>query len=676
MNPRGIEYYWKLLGFTPNDAQRDTILHNEGPLFLTAGPGSGKTRVLLWRTVNLIVYQDVPPEEIFLSTFTEKAAKQLKDGLMSLLGLITNDTGTPFDLGRMSIGTVHSLCQSLLTDRRFRPKGARRRAPILIDELGQYFRIYRRTYWRSLLEAGGWDDEEVAQRAINDFLVGQDLYSRHHAAQNVISLFNRFTEESLDPDFVSTNDDTLQSLLRMYSQYIRDLKEEIGNGIEVVDFALLQQKALRLFSECDEAPIVFRHVIIDEYQDTNAIQEKLFFLLASGFKNICVVGDDDQALYRFRGATVENLVHFKDRCREALNVEPRRIDLSINYRSRRHIVDFYTDFISRIDWSDSSAPGRYHRIHDKRIEAHSDDIGPAVAISSHAKAIDVYAEVATFVKKLKTKGVITDYNQVAFLFPSMKGWNGMSTRVHGYIKAFLDEEIPFYAPRAGRFLEVEEAQCTIGLFMEVFGRPKYRDREDASAGYREFQNWLSGCREKATVLKTADLDLADFLRQHAAEFSAIQSDYQVLLSACEEASLDLKSPAQPDLTRRLSALPNISKRTQKALMSHRLNQYLVKRREDGDPAAIYYVLNRVTALDWSILDLFYRLHAFNYYREIFDKAERGEDEAPICNLGLLNSIPFPLHGRVRPDYFRTGRHRGSIRQHLLWIVPLRHFPSR
>lgn len=156
----------------------------------------------------------MPPEDIFLATFTEKAAHQLHDGLRALLGIYTNKTGRPFDLAKMSIGTVHGICQKML-------------------------------------------------------------------------------------------------------------------------------------EAFDESGAVFRHVIIDEYQDTNTIQEKLYFKLAETHRNLCVVGDDDQALYRFRGAAVENLVEFEQRCQDYLGRRPRRIDLDINYRSRQQIVGVYTDFIRR-----------------------------------------------------------------------------------------------------------------------------------------------------------------------------------------------------------------------------------------------------------------------------------------------------------------------------------------
>src|SRR5579864_94598 len=98
-----LEEIWKSCNFNPNDNQRKAIEHIEGPLFLTAGPGSGKTRVLLWRATSLIAVHDVNPAELFLATFTEKAARQLKQGLQVLLGMITNATGRSYDISNMYV---------------------------------------------------------------------------------------------------------------------------------------------------------------------------------------------------------------------------------------------------------------------------------------------------------------------------------------------------------------------------------------------------------------------------------------------------------------------------------------------------------------------------------------------------------------------------------------------
>lgn len=116
-----LEDLWIESGFAPNPEQAQAIRHIDGSLYLTAGPGSGKTRVLLWRTLNLIVFQGVKPENIFLSTFTEKAAHQLREGLKNYLGQVTNHTGQAYDIANMYVGTIHSLCQKILQDRHINP---------------------------------------------------------------------------------------------------------------------------------------------------------------------------------------------------------------------------------------------------------------------------------------------------------------------------------------------------------------------------------------------------------------------------------------------------------------------------------------------------------------------------------------------------------------------------
>ena len=149
--PALLRALWKEYEFEPNPRQREAILHNDGPLFLPAGPGSGKTRVLLWRVINLVLTHGVAPDEIFLSTFTEKAALQLSNGLRALLGAVSEKTGHAYDTANLYVGTVHSLCQKILLDRRFSAERARARSPILLDELDQYMFLRRNANWNAIL---------------------------------------------------------------------------------------------------------------------------------------------------------------------------------------------------------------------------------------------------------------------------------------------------------------------------------------------------------------------------------------------------------------------------------------------------------------------------------------------------------------------------------------------
>lgn len=623
-----IETLWQLKGFKPNENQRNAILHIDGPLFLTAGPGSGKTRVLLWRTLNLLVFHDVKPEEIFLSTFTEKAAHQLKDGLRTLLGLVTNVTGKPYDISKMSIGTVHSICQSLITDRRFSEDGARKHPPILMDSLSQYFKIYKKSYWQSLWAAGGFADEEQAHQAITKYLMNKEINSRHAAVTECIALFNRFSEENINPSTIKTSDALLNPLLKMYEFYVKSLK--INEYTKQVDFSLLQQEAFSSIQDFANSGNVFKHIIIDEYQDTNAIQEKLYFALASGSKNICVVGDDDQALYRFRGATVENLVEFENRCLAQIGVKPTRIDLDINYRSRKNIVDLYTHFIVQSDWENPLQKGVHFRIHDKVIKAQSKDKQASVVVSTKDKAEKVYAEIAQLVFDLKNTGKIHDYNQCAFLFPYLKG----STRVKGFQEAFDSLGIPVYAPRANSFIEVDEARAFFGLMLKIFDRPHYGNTKSQSI--INYRSWMVGCMSFADQLMREDKLLKEYIDDKKAEIAVVSSDYNILLNVIKKKKWDRKDSFKLSMIRDFAEAPKLSAKAKKNLTNSYFKKVIEFKEKEGKPYSIDYIINRSTSLDWTVLDLFYQLNGFRHFREMYLLAEDGTDEGPICNLGLLS----------------------------------------
>jgi DNA helicase-2/ATP-dependent DNA helicase PcrA len=638
MPNKNIQYYWKLKNFTPNPKQKEAILHTEGPLFLTAGPGSGKTRVILWRTVNLIAFHHIDPKYIFLATFTEKAAHQLKDGLRSLLGMITNETGQPYDISGMAIGTVHSICQDILVDRgrRFSEDGTRSKAPILLDSLAQYFKIYRRRFWRELLDAGGYlssddieADEEFAQRELNTYFMGKDWYSRHLAATNIISIFNRFSEENLDPKLYKTDDEVLEKILKMYDYY---RESHIGEKIDTVDFSLLQQKAFNKIKNFAGAQDAFKYIIIDEYQDTNSIQEQIYFELAKKSKNLCVVGDDDQALYRFRGATVENLVEFEERCIKYLGVKPTRIDLDTNYRSKKNIVDFYTEFINQTDWKKKNGDG-FYRVADKSIQAFNQEDFSAIITTEREDKKEVFRKIAEFIFDLKENGKIEDYNQVAFLFPSLAFRGVKNTAVADFEKALNEIGIQIFAPRAGRFLETPEAIDIFGLLFHILERPSHQGQ--ASGGLREFRLWQTGAMYQAEQLMAEDSLMKEYVEDRKKEIKGIKADYEALLKVINKRKWKLDNAFKLDMIRDLANASGLSQKAKSALQKRAFIDLLRKKQQAKQPVSLKYVVNRVTSVDWSVLDLFYQLNGFKHFQKMYELAENGIDEGPVCNLGLV-----------------------------------------
>lgn len=161
--PISLEELFMKFDFSPNDEQYKAIINVDDPLFLVAGPGSGKTRVLLWRTVNSIVYHGFAPEDIFLSTFTEKAAKQLVEGIQSILNLVTSYNDKYYDISKMYVGTVHSLCQRLLADRKLSREYKRLKPPALLDEIDQFFYINSTKRWQSLESTLGLPFKEISK---------------------------------------------------------------------------------------------------------------------------------------------------------------------------------------------------------------------------------------------------------------------------------------------------------------------------------------------------------------------------------------------------------------------------------------------------------------------------------------------------------------------------------
>lgn len=623
----GLEDLYKKVGFKPNKSQRNAIEHNEGPLYLVAGPGSGKTRVLLWRTLNLIVFKKIKPEEIFLSTFTEKAAEQLKNGLVTLLGAASQETGVHYDISKMYIGTVHSLCQRLISDKRF-TNGIRARVPRVMDDLDQYFFLYENKFWSEIHQELNLPLDY--KETINSYL-DKVSSSKHNLVSNCISLFNRFSEECIEPEDIieADSDEILKILAKIYGKY----KEKLQEGSKrIVDFSLLQQYGYEILCDNTDSPKIFKYVIIDEYQDTNSIQEKIFFKLTEGYKNICVVGDDDQSLYRFRGATVENFVQFESRCSKYLKVIPRKIKLNINYRSRKKIVEFYKSFIEKEDWENYNIEGTYFRNVDKNIVASSSDCGISVVKTPSGKPQDVYIRLAHFIKKLIDEKVVADPNEIAVLFTYLNG-NKNAERLK---EALNNLNIEVYAPRAGRFLENIEPKAIFGLFSFVFGRPKVDVTYNVGKN-QEFNEWLDQCEALADEIVISDNNLRLFIEKKKREILELSNDFRRINGYMTRKGITMETEVNMmSITKFKKEIIGLSKQGVKELNSIRLTKAVERRIEERKPVTFKWLVTRINSLDWNLLDLFYRLCGYDYFKDMFNLAEQGIDEVPICNLSKVS----------------------------------------
>jgi DNA helicase II / ATP-dependent DNA helicase PcrA len=622
-----IEYFWKKNNFQPNEEQKEAILTEKSPLFLSAGPGSGKTRVLLWKTFQLIVYENIPPDGIFLSTFTEKAAKQLKEGIRYYLSLATQESGIHYDISRMYVGTIHSNCNRLLTDRRILDSGEKPDSFVLMDELDQYLFLNRK--WNIILKEMDEDPLEI-QREICEFFYDsryRQFGKKHDAISACIATFNRFSEEWIKLSKIEKmcNNSSLEkgqrNLCKLYLVYRNLINSQ---KIEHLDLSLIQSKALEHLRKFPSIPTHFEYVIIDEYQDTNSIQEEFIFELSRHHKKLCVVGDDDQALYRFRGASVSNIIEFTKRVQKRFSIKDvEQINLKNNYRSRKEIVHFYKDFITDFNWKKQNGQGNF-RVSNKEIIANNKESTPSVFLTPNASRKKNCTTIANFVKDLvENKGV--KENQIAFLFSRFKA----NPNVNALKKALEHAGLSVYAPRAGRYFDQEEPRFLLYLFLEIFGVPEQKDGD-----YKKFITKIRNDSNLKNIYKT-DRELQTIVSFFKDQIDLLTKQYLELNKKIGANNLgELYNPTLHESI--LLSANSLTAESKKII-----KDFAQKQRENPyyKNINVGYVINSVTALDWNILDAFYRLTEANFFRDKISKCEGGSglkrDEGPIWNLSIL-----------------------------------------
>lgn len=434
-----------------NPQQQKAIEHIDGPLLIIAGPGSGKTFTLVERIINLIQNHNVEPEALFVVTFTEKAAQELTTRISNRLLELDID----FNINEMFLGTFHSICLRIIED--YREHTRLKRSFVLMDQFDQQYFLYQ-----NLKRFRDIDN-------VDEILGGERIPS-WAKSENLLQWINKVTEEAIDHTrLIDSNDTALIALGKCYAQYQEMLDEH-----NALDFSTIQLEALNLLRHhpdvLESLQTRISYLMVDEYQDTNTIQEMILRLLMGSQHNICVVGDDDQALYRFRGATIRNILQFSDNFNDG---ECKQIKLVTNYRSHPDIINFYNQWMNEQVWEINQQRYRY----DKSIEPRDDNFetGPTV-IHAIADAGDKWAdEVYDFLRNLKQDGKLTDWNQVAFLFRSVK-----NEKVKALAKSLEERGIPVYSPRANLFFEREEIRLMLGALLLVF--PQFRSIRSPKEG--------------------------------------------------------------------------------------------------------------------------------------------------------------------------------------------------
>lgn len=433
-----------------NPEQLEAIVATDGPVLIIAGPGSGKTFTLVERIVHLITDKGVAPESLFVVTFTDKAARELTTRVSSRL----SELGIKFNLNEMYLGTFHSVCLRILED--FREFTRLKRSFTLFDQFDQQYFLYQRIRaFRDLPDA--------------QLVMGDDQSGRWAQSENLLKWLNKVCEEALDLTKLEVAADAeVQALAACFRKY-----QELLNEHNCLDLSGIQYEALQLLEIHPEVLVrireKFSHVMVDEYQDTNTIQERILVLLAGERRNLCVVGDDDQGLYRFRGATIRNILEFPALFPEG---QCKRVTLSVNYRSHPDIIRFYNEWMATEAWSDGTNSFRFA----KRIvprEGEFPEVSTAVRLAAKDGTDENgnwHAEVLAFLSELKASGRLVDWNQIAFLFRSVK-----NERVVELARFLETQGVPVYSPRSNMFFEREEIRLMIGALIFLFPQfPKVR----------------------------------------------------------------------------------------------------------------------------------------------------------------------------------------------------------
>ncbi|MCS7288234.1 MAG: ATP-dependent helicase [Roseiflexus sp.] len=474
------------LGKTLNlEQQRAVEADSDESLFLVAGPGSGKTTVLTLRVLKLIFVDGIEPDAILATTFTRRAAAELRSRILGWgdqirHGLLTNASPAQrawlrkLDLNQTLTGTLDSLAEQVLRDFR----GAGMQPPVVLDEFIARALMFR----EGVLGTGAYGNQ-----ALKDYLARlcRDRYMSVQSMGAIVSeIRQRIIHDRVDrAQFRASQPPQVDNLFQIIDAYEQKLREKLA-----LDFAMLEQQFLERLQSGALSRFTERlcAVLVDEYQDTNLLQESIYFEMAKAVRQrnggITAVGDDDQSLYRFRGATVDLFKDFVPRLRSATGIAATTIYLNSNYRSTANIIDYAEKYLrhdppysgARVAGKPPLRVGRTGGINVPILAMFRPDL-PILARDLAAFIADVAREGRVIVTPTGQRLTIRvdpsagSVGDIALLCSSPREYSSSGrARLPLLIRQELEQthRIPVFNPRGQEFSEIECVQQLCGLMLE------------------------------------------------------------------------------------------------------------------------------------------------------------------------------------------------------------------
>lgn len=618
-----------------DENQIKAIEHINGPLLVIAGPGSGKTRVLVERIINLVKNHDKNPNKFLLITFTNKAVDELKSRLMNEF----NEKALSMD-----ISTIHSFCYKILKENSDYHNFSTD-FPIL-DDIRQT--MFISTHFRELKLKKAFEQSEIKQiqkffdkcseNEIDPFKL-KKILTESYVATVSPHIIGDFNKKKLLSNLKQYNKlkDKYYYLGIAYEKYLKLLEEK-----NTLDFSNLQRKAIELLIENDfileKIAKKYDFILIDEYQDVNNIQEKLTSLLFKYNPNIAVVGDDDQSIYGFRGANVKNFLNFENKYINDVE-DSEKIFLDKNYRSISNIVNVSDKFIE---------DKRKTKKVLKPIRKSNEKV--FLLINEN---IDEEAEnVVKIIKELKSSNKIKNYNDILLLSRSVK------LHMPIILEKLEENNIPFTTQGYGNFLKQEEIQTALFLLAYV---DRYKDlKKEKHSFYHWEMDWFSN-----ELLLNEFLDLSnetkEIIKNNTAEYikkiekyleRAELKNIKTFKDFCES-SFKNKFPFYKKLKKEIQDMDYLSFKTEKEF-----NSIGIKNKEDIDKflklrqiAEVVRDINEDKNSDFeyentelhkkfkrSNLNIFFEILKLNGYLKRLSKNLTRENKIKILNLAKISEI--------------------------------------